>query len=101
MDRDGGMRYGWDEGKRRQNVKSHGVDFTAVYRFEWQHAVVKIDDRESYGELREQATGFIGTVPHVLIFTQRRDEDGDVIWVISLRKANRKERRDYERAKED
>jgi uncharacterized DUF497 family protein len=26
------------------------------------------------------------------------DKDGDVIWVISLRKANRKERRDHERA---
>jgi len=26
------------------------------------------------------------------------DKDGDVIWVISLRKANRKERQDYERA---
>lgn len=98
MERGRGMR---DEGKRRQNLKDHGVDFTAVYRFEWQYAVVKIDDREDYGELREQATGFIGAVPDILILSQRRDENGDVIWVISLRKANRKERRGYERAKED
>ena len=34
MERGGGMRYDWDEGKRRQNLKDHGVDFTAVYRFE-------------------------------------------------------------------
>ena len=60
-----------------------------------------IDDREDYGELRERATGFIGPVPHVLIFTERQDAAGSVVWVISLRKAERKERRDYERAKKD
>jgi uncharacterized protein len=92
------MRYDWDEGKRGQNLDKHGVDFTTVYQFNWDWALTEIDDREDYGELREQATGFIGAVPHVLIFTRRVDKDGDVIWVISLRKANRKERQDYERA---
>ena len=92
------MRYNWDEGKRRENVKSHGVDFSAIYQFNWDWALTEIDDREDYGELREQATGFIGAVPHVLTFTRRVDKDGDVIWVISLRKANRKERLDYERS---
>ena len=29
------------------------------------------------------------------------DKDGDVIWVISLRKANRKERQAYERSIKD
>jgi uncharacterized DUF497 family protein len=91
------MRYDWDETKRRQNLTDHDVDFTAVYRFEWDYAVVNIDDREDYGELREKAVSFIGSVPHVLIFTQREDDDGPLIWVISLRKADKKERRDYER----
>jgi uncharacterized DUF497 family protein len=54
------MRYLWDEGKRRQNVRDHGVDFAAVYRFEWNYAVVTVDDREDYGELRERAISFIG-----------------------------------------
>ena len=71
MDRIGVMRYNWDEGKRRQNVKSHGVDFSAIYQFNWDWALTEIDDREDYGELREQATGFIGAVPHVLTFTRR------------------------------
>ena len=79
-------------------MRNHRVDFSAVYQFNWDWALTDIDDREDYGELREQATGFIGAVPHVLIFTRRMDKDGDVIWVISLRKANRKERRDHERA---
>jgi uncharacterized DUF497 family protein len=101
MERGGDIRYAWDETKRRRNRKDHGVDFTAAYRFEWEYAVVTIDDREDYGELREQATGFIGAVPHVLIFTERQDAAGSIIWVISLRKAERKERTNYERAKQD
>jgi len=91
------MRYGWDEGKRRQNLKEHRVDFTAVYQFNWELATRTIDDRADYGELREVAKGFIGTDLYVLVFTEREDEFGDVIWVISLRKAGRKERREYER----
>jgi uncharacterized DUF497 family protein len=39
------MRFGWDETKRRQNLKSHGVDFRAAYHFEWHVADVTIDDR--------------------------------------------------------
>jgi uncharacterized DUF497 family protein len=91
------VRYGWDEAKRQANIEAHGVDFAAVHRFEWDFAVVTIDDREDYGELRQQAVSFIGVVPHVLIFSERRDVAGSLTWVISLRKANKKERRDYER----
>jgi uncharacterized DUF497 family protein len=94
------VRYGWDENKRRQNLKSHGVDFKAVYRFNWDLALRSIDDREDYGELREKAIGFIDAVLHVLVFTERQDGLGDVIWVISMRKANRQERQDYEREKQ-
>ena len=61
------MRYNWDEAKRRQNVNKHGVDFAAVYQFNWDWALTEIDDREDYGELREQATGFIGVRLYVLV----------------------------------
>src|SRR5262245_4103255 len=91
------IRYAWDETKRRVNIERHGVDFTAVHRFEWDTATPAIDDREDYGELRELATGFIGVRLHVLVFTERRDEDGNLIWVISLRRATNKEKDKYER----
>ena len=91
------MRYGWDDTKRRANLEKHGVDFTAVHDFGWETAIPAVDDREDYGELREIATGFIGAVPHVLVFTERQDAAGSLIWVISLRRASRRERRDYER----
>ena len=91
------MRYGWDEAKRRANIENHGVDFTAVFRFNWALATRAIDHREDYGEMREVAKSFIGADLHVLVFTEREDDHGDVIWVISLRKAGRKERPEYER----
>lgn len=91
------MRYGWDETKRRVNLRTHGVNFAAVRKFNWRLATVAIDDREDYGELREVAKGFIGADLYVLVFTAREDADGELIWVISLRKATKKEWRDYER----
>ena len=88
------MRYGWDEAKRRINVRKHGIDFTAIHSFTWDASIRWVDDREDYGELRQVAIGFIGVVLHTITFTERGD---DVIWIISLRKATKAEYRKYAR----
>jgi uncharacterized DUF497 family protein len=85
--------YEWDEAKRVANVREHKVDFTLVERFEWELAVITVDDREDYGELREQAWSFIGDRVYLLVFTLR----GENIRVISLRKADQNETRYYAR----
>jgi uncharacterized protein len=85
------MMYQWDDDKNRLNKAAHGVAFEAAERFEWSTAMVEIDSREDYGELREKATGFIGDVPYALIFTHR----SGLIRIISLRKATRLERKRY------
>jgi uncharacterized DUF497 family protein len=54
--------------------------------------VVEVDDREDYGELREKATSFIGSVLHVMIFTEL---DSGTIRIISLRKATKREKYIY------
>jgi uncharacterized DUF497 family protein len=84
----------WDEGKRRANLAKHGVDFAAAEAFDFATALVAIDDRFDYGEMREVALGFIGVRLHVLVFTRR----GEAIHVISLRKATPKEGRAYAEA---
>jgi hypothetical protein len=90
--RDRGTRlYEWDEGKRVANRRSHGVDFDAARDFEWETALVVVDDREDYGELREIALGFIGMRLHVMVFTRRAES----IRIVSLRKAHRTEVRRY------
>jgi uncharacterized protein len=87
--------YDWDEAKRAANLAKHRVDFMAADDFDWATAHVKVDDREDYGELREVAWGFIGERLHVLAFTRRRVDDGEVIWIISLRKGEKRDVRKY------
>lgn len=79
--------YEWRPAKADSNVIKHHVPMRAVYRFEWDSALERIDDRLPYGEVRCTAMGFIGERLHVMVFT-RRDLQ---IRVISLRKANRRE----------
>ena len=86
-----GGPYIWDEAKRDANLREHRIDFKAVYRFDWQTAVVFVDHREDYGELREIAIGFIDPGLYVLTFTRRRAQ----VRIISLRKAEKKDVRKY------
>lgn len=88
------MRYEWNEAKRIQTLIKRGVDFADAEMFQWKTAKVLADDRFSYGEDRFVATGFIGDRLYVMAFTMR----GDVIRIISLRKANTREVKDYEKA---
>ncbi len=83
------MEYEWDESKRRSNLAKHRVDFTAITHFEWDTAVIESDER--HDEPRWVAKGFIGTVLHTVVFTERED----TLRIISLRKATRKEARGY------
>jgi uncharacterized DUF497 family protein len=83
--------YDWNETKRAANIADHRIDFTAIYEFDWDTAVFTIDDREDYGELRESAIGFIGEKLHVVVFTRR----GEIIRIISLRKAESRDKKLY------
>ena len=84
--------YDWDEDKRKLNIADHRIDFTAAEGFDWDTAVINIDDREDYGELREVAWGFIRERLYTLVFTRR----GQRIRIISLRKADKREMKKYD-----
>ena len=81
--------YEWDEAKRHSNRSKHRLDFTAIEAFDWDTASTKPDNR--HGELRFVATGYIGSRLHIVVYTER----GDRMRIISLRKANPREVRDY------
>ncbi|MDU9049889.1 MAG: BrnT family toxin [Candidatus Electrothrix sp. Rat3] len=85
------MQYEWDEKKRRRNVEKHGVDFTDISEFQWKDALEAVDDRFDYGEERINAVGFIGTRIVIVTYVER----GEVIRVISLRKATKTEEKFY------
>ena len=71
--------------------KKHGVDFRNAVNFDWETAIFLEDTRKAYGEKRFLGLGFIESRLHALVFTRR----GDVIRVISLRKANKREEKFY------
>ncbi|MGK9171168.1 BrnT family toxin [Inquilinus limosus] len=86
--------YIWDEAKAINNLAKHGVAFEAVYDFDWDTAYLVEDSRFDYGEQRSIAFGLIGEDLHVLVYTVR----DDLVRVISLRRANRRERTLYGKA---
>lgn len=86
------MTYEWDETKRQSNLNRHNLDFKNIGEFDWDTAVVEIDRRREYGELRLVAYGLQRDRLTVLVFTHR----GENVRVISWRKANDREKRAYD-----
>lgn len=86
------MEFGWNNAKRESNFAKHGIDFADVHpAFADEGKVVTPDTRFDYGERRFNMLARLdGRVCHVT-FTTR----GDVIWLISARKANGREQRRY------
>ena len=81
----------YDPGKNQRNIKERGLSFDTVKDFEFDTALVWKDDRRDYGEVRYCALGYIGLRIHHIVFTLR----ADVVRVISLRKANKREIKRY------
>ncbi len=86
------MQYEWDENKRIANIARNKVDFVSAVDFQWDTALETVDDRFDYGEERWVVLGFIGNRLHVMVCTFRHQN----IRIISLRKANKRERIYYE-----
>ena len=84
------MELEWDEAKRRETLVQRGTNFAAMAGFDWDTATVERSDRQ--GEARWAATGYIEDRLYRVVYTERGNRRG----IISLRKANARERRDYE-----
>jgi uncharacterized DUF497 family protein len=78
--------------KNARNVATRGISFNLAAAFEWDNVLIVEDTRKDYGERRFQALGLIAARLHVLVFTRREAK----VHVISLRKANKREVKQYE-----
>jgi len=87
------MDFEWDEAKRKANLAKHGLDFADADQFDWMRATFVPDLRADYGEDRFRAYAMMNGVLCSAAFTYR----GDVVRLLSLRRANRKERKAYVR----
>jgi uncharacterized DUF497 family protein len=81
----------WDETKRQRTLQGRGIDFADAERFDFGTAEIRPDLRRDYGEPRFRAIGMLEGRLHVLIFTPRAGG----VRVISLRRANARERRKW------
>jgi uncharacterized protein len=89
------MEFGWNPAKCAKNMGERGIDFADVLvGFGDPSKKVARDDRKDYGEERFNMLAKIeGRVFHIT-FTER----GEITWIISARKANKREQRRYERS---
>jgi uncharacterized DUF497 family protein len=92
------QRFVWDEEKARANLRKHRVSFqTAARVFADPHALT-VQERIERGEYRWQTLGRVGDITLLLVaHTLEEDpDDGEVIRIISARRADPKERKRYE-----
>jgi uncharacterized DUF497 family protein len=91
------MRFDWDETKNAINLRKHGVSFdTASLVFDDPHQLLT-PNYEVDGEERWQTIGLLGGVLILLVVhTFESEEEEEVIRIISARKAEPHERRQYE-----
>jgi uncharacterized DUF497 family protein len=88
------MEFDWTPAKCAKNIAERGIDFAdVVVAFADPMKTVAKDGRKDYGEERFNMLAMVeGRVFHVT-FTMR----GAITWIISARKANKRERRRYEK----
>lgn len=86
------MEYGWDKVKAAENLRKHKVDFAdAVIALEDEHALT-IEDKDH----EEQRFKTLGMGPQLnVLYVVHAHRKGDVIRIISARKADKKEAAQY------
>ncbi|OOR98779.1 hypothetical protein B0187_07855 [Haemophilus paracuniculus] len=86
------MRISYDPNKSQRNLQERQLAFDEVKDFDWQTAIIWQDTRFDYPEPRFLSLGLLNERLHSLCFTPI--EGG--IRVISFRKANKREMKQYE-----
>ena len=86
------MTFEWDEQKRQENRRKHGIDFADSLSFFDGPRYTWLDTRHDYGEDRWVSIGFLRNIIVVTVYT---DRPGNVIHLISMRKALTHERKTF------
>ena len=81
------MKIEFDSVKDATNKTKHGVSLALAGELDWEAALVWVDDRFEYGELRMIALAPKTGILYYVAFVER----GKMRRIISLRQANRRE----------
>ena len=85
------MRIEFDPTKEAANLAKHGVSLALALELDWDAALVWVDDRFEYDELRMIALAPKTSILYYVAFVER----GEVRRPIRLRRANRREVKRY------
>jgi uncharacterized protein len=85
------IRFSWDENKRRENLRKHGVDFSSCPKVFDGWASTHEDQRFAYDEHRFITVGLLGERGVVIAHTETEHE----IRIISARYATRHEEKSF------
>lgn len=85
------MRIDFNPGKDAVNIGKHGLSLAMAVELDWNDALVWVDERQNYGEMRMIALAPKTGILYYVAFVDR----GNVRRVISLRRANRREAKHY------
>ena len=88
------VRFEWDEAKRRENLRKHGIDFADLPPLFDGPTVTILDDRVEYEEDRFVTFGLLRE--HIVAVAHTEDEQA--IRFISARKATKREEEQYFKA---
>ena len=90
------MHIEFDTHKNDTNILDRGLSFERVVNFEFETAVFKQDTRRDYGESRQIGYAIAGDRLYCVVFVDRPPDMPTERRIISLRKANSREVRNYE-----
>lgn len=85
------MQFTWDEAKRLENLRKHGLDFADAERVFAGEVFRREDVRYAYDEQRMIAIGLLDVVTVLLVHV----EDEKTIRIISMRRADKHETKIY------
>ena len=81
--------FDWNPKKRESNLRDHKIDFEDVKGIFDGYTFARRSDR--HGEIRYEVFGYVDGREVAVAFTIR----GETCWIISARRASRKERREF------
>lgn len=93
------MQFEWDEQKRQATLNERGIDFVdAAMVWDDPRRQERVDNRKHHGEIRVQTIGRVHFGILFVVYTERVQDDGqETIRIISVRKANKRDREEYEK----
>jgi uncharacterized protein len=93
------MQFSWDADKSNENLRRRNIDFEFASHIFAGFTLDRADVRREYGEHRMVAIGVASGRVLTVVYTDRQNISGEMERrIISARRSNKKERKDYERS---